>query len=518
MPFWQLRQIVAYGTLSFFLVFVLSFGVADSLLRLYPEGVQRAWGIIKAFEAGADDSLSIPDFTHYEQVKTLDEDQFPLDDLTRRVIIVGDIHGMMKPFKKLLKRVDYSPSKDLLIHVGDVMVKGPHSDSMAVLHYLASHNITGVRGNHDQQIIEWRGWLNWIISLPGGRCWLENLEKKWSDSQEDDDDLSLELWMDNERISSAKSEKKWWKLIPEGWVLFTEHYRIAREMSKAQFQYLLDLPLRLYAPSAHLFIAHAGMLAANPKYPLDDKKNQPLARVPVPSRHRFYNDSFNDTQALVHDIEQKFSALSSHKSVHALRNLQELGLLLQIPQNVDGRLTLNMRSIVDGEVTKGKSGRPWANLWCEQMKSCVGYDAKGHINDSDDTGDLSTSDIDIRKKKGKKYRLPCYPSSVVYGHAASRGLDIKRWSFGIDTGCVYEKRLTALIIGGVTRSDFTPVEGNEDSSADEDKNEEELDDRSKHEGEEDEDEDTDIETGNWQSKRPVPFGDNARARIVSVKC
>ena len=28
------------------------------------------------------------------------------------------------------------------------------------------------------------------------------------------------------------------------------------------------------------------------------------------------------------------------------------------------------------------------------------------------------------------------PASVVYGHAAARGLDINRWSFGLDTGCV----------------------------------------------------------------------------------
>lgn len=32
--------------------------------------------------------------------------------------------------------------------------------------------------------------------------------------------------------------------------------------------------------------------------------------------------------------------------------------------------------------------------------------------------------------------LPCYPSTVVYGHAASRGLDIKRWTVGLDSGCV----------------------------------------------------------------------------------
>lgn len=36
----------------------------------------------------------------------------------------------------------------------------------------------------------------------------------------------------------------------------------------------------------------------------------------------------------------------------------------------------------------------------------------------------------------KHRELPCLPMSVIYGHAAARGLDVKRWSFGLDTGCV----------------------------------------------------------------------------------
>lgn len=44
-------------------------------------------------------------------------------------------------------------------------------------------------------------------------------------------------------------------------------------------------------------------------------------------------------------------------------------------------------------------------------------------------------------------RLPCYPSTVIYGHTSSRGLDINRWTIGLDSGCVGGKRLSALILG-----------------------------------------------------------------------
>lgn len=47
---------------------------------------------------------------------------------------------------------------------------------------------------------------------------------------------------------------------------------------------------------------------------------------------------------------------------------------------------------------------------------------------------LSFDDDHTTSKKQKA--LPCHPSTVVYGHAASRGLDIKRWTVGLDSGCV----------------------------------------------------------------------------------
>lgn len=44
-------------------------------------------------------------------------------------------------------------------------------------------------------------------------------------------------------------------------------------------------------------------------------------------------------------------------------------------------------------------------------------------------------------------------TKVYYGHEASRGLQLKDYSFGLDTGCVYGNQLTALEItsGRVTQ-------------------------------------------------------------------
>jgi hypothetical protein len=63
---------------------------------------------------------------------------------------------------------------------------------------------------------------------------------------------------------------------------------------------------------------------------------------------------------------------------------------------------------------KTGKGKPWADVWNGTMSRCAGYGSSAQVG-----GDL-----------------PCYPSTVVYGHTASRGLDIHRWSIGLDTGCV----------------------------------------------------------------------------------
>jgi hypothetical protein len=124
-------------------------------------------------------------------------------------------------------------------------------------------------------------------------------------------------------------------------------------------------------------------------------------------------------------------------TIALLRGLQERALLKDIPQNKDPWTVLNLRSIIRGKVSKyvniilsshyaaylflgthsRKRGKAWHKIWKQDMSRCDGFNQ-----------DLAA--------KPKDDLLPCYPSSVIYGHTASRGLNVKRWSFGIDTGCV----------------------------------------------------------------------------------
>lgn len=265
---------------------------------------------------------------------------------------------------------------------------------------MIDNDIMGVRGNNDQAVIEWRAWRDWIQSLPGGREWLDSIDGQHSMDADEDEDLhpGPEFW-------SQGANKDWENKIPKGWKIFKRHYKVARAMTQEHYDYLRSLPVVMYAPAGHTFFVHAGMLAADPtQSPMHP--SQPLSHWPA--------------------------TRTSKPKPNVLRTLQEAALLRDIPQNRDPWVLLNMRSVrEDGSISKKKRGTPWPELWNSVMDMCGGIDADLSSLISESQYPLSAADQEDLKKS-----LPCFPSMIVYGHIASRGLDVRRWSVGLDTGCV----------------------------------------------------------------------------------
>jgi predicted phosphodiesterase len=77
--------------------------------------------------------------------------------------------------RRLLDKVHFDAAHDTLVHVGDIIVKGPHS--RRVLQELILLGALGVRGNQDQKVVEWRGWIEWVLGHKGGKAWLKKMEK-----------------------------------------------------------------------------------------------------------------------------------------------------------------------------------------------------------------------------------------------------------------------------------------------------------------------------------------------------
>ncbi len=66
---------------------------------------------------------------------------------------IGDLHGCLTPFKKLLKKIAFDPQQDTLWLTGDLVNRGP--ESLQTLRYIYSlrERIIVVLGNHDLHLL-----------------------------------------------------------------------------------------------------------------------------------------------------------------------------------------------------------------------------------------------------------------------------------------------------------------------------------------------------------------------------
>jgi serine/threonine protein phosphatase 1 len=76
----------------------------------------------------------------------------------RRILAVGDLHGNYRRFQSLWSRVDYRPSEDLLVFVGDYIDRGEQvEDCLKAVRELkaASPYVITLSGNHEQMLREY---------------------------------------------------------------------------------------------------------------------------------------------------------------------------------------------------------------------------------------------------------------------------------------------------------------------------------------------------------------------------
>ena len=74
-----------------------------------------------------------------------------------RLLVIGDVHGMLDQLKELLEKADFTASRgDRVIFAGDLVNKGP--ESAGVVQYAMDINASSVRGNHEDKVLRvWAG-------------------------------------------------------------------------------------------------------------------------------------------------------------------------------------------------------------------------------------------------------------------------------------------------------------------------------------------------------------------------
>lgn len=84
-----------------------------------------------------------------------------------RILAISDIHGDDKKFKKLLDKVNYDPTNDQLILVGDYVDRGPNAKGVInMVMDLKEKGAIVLSGNHDEMMVaaannEERAWERW---------------------------------------------------------------------------------------------------------------------------------------------------------------------------------------------------------------------------------------------------------------------------------------------------------------------------------------------------------------------
>ncbi|KAF9435908.1 hypothetical protein BGZ76_005275 [Entomortierella beljakovae] len=277
-------------------------------------------------------SLASDPYSNYIYEKSLAISQSSLGS-KERTIIVGDVHGNFIGLEHFLKQIKFNQDKDMIIFAGDIVAKGPQS--LEVIDKARSINAKCVRGNHDDKVIRWKGYLDSLSPVQRDMLDVGNNNSIPTDnSVPSDPELS----------------------VPSDLIRGSDHYHIARNLNNDQYQYLLSCPLILSLSV--------------------DLQNR---NIPIRVVHAGIDPTLN---------------IKSQKPwvLENVRNIRKDG----VPSRKRG------------------NGHGWANMF----------------------NDIQ-SDLDDNEQ-------PVY--TLVYGHDAGRSLNVKPWSIGLDSGCVYGGALSGYIV------------------------------------------------------------------------
>lgn len=182
---------------------------------------------------------------HVALLGSIPKSHVPTPHNGRRLIVVGDIHGMSKPLNRLLEKVSFDPRTDHLVATGDMISKGP--DSNGVVARLMELNASAVRGNHEDHVLHAR------VKLDRHRRKHKKKAKAADDDEWDDDEEDEAGDVDAQR---AKARDR----------------QVAKSLTKEHVDWLNSLPIILSAAPLPIYIVHAGLVPG-----VEVKKQDPWA-------------------------------------------------------------------------------------------------------------------------------------------------------------------------------------------------------------------------------------------------
>ncbi|CCT74853.1 uncharacterized protein FFUJ_10925 [Fusarium fujikuroi IMI 58289] len=335
-----------------------------------------------------------------------------------RLIIVGDVHGHLPELKKLLEKVAYSKSDgDKLIFVGDLINKGP--DSPGVVQLAMELGASAIRGNNEDRVLA----AHTAIKRGEDTKLIERSKRLALEAEKEKE-------VTNGELAPSESKEDLKSISPEDLKPYSSEsdFTTAANLTDKQISWLASQPLILRIKlrkgatsppwnSGTLLVAHGGLV---PLLPLEEQ--DPWAVMNM--RGLVYKDPEATVTEPIRAGLLK-GAKSRTRRYAAYHDATDADIRSELAKWVD---VVNGGEGFSGQYKEGVVGFPletregdwWIDAWNRWQSS-----------------------IEDPEKR----------SIVVYGHDARVGIqvgadlpEVPRYTFGLDSGCVYGKSLTAIVI------------------------------------------------------------------------
>lgn len=183
-------------------------------------------------------------------LETIPKHAIPTADNGRRLIVVGDIHGMSSPLDALLDKLRFDPEKDHLVTTGDMISKGP--DSGGVVDKLIALNASAVRGNHEDHVLKARAKMDRRKKKKSKKKHHRSSIFSFFDTQDEhlpvDEDFEYTMEHDDDDdVHELRSKHR--------------DRKTARSLKKHHVKWLREFPVILsLEPVLPIYIVHAGLV------------------------------------------------------------------------------------------------------------------------------------------------------------------------------------------------------------------------------------------------------------------
>ncbi|OIW31246.1 Metallo-dependent phosphatase [Coniochaeta ligniaria NRRL 30616] len=315
-----------------------------------------------------------------------------------RLVIVGDVHGQLAALQSLLTKLDFERATDHLVLTGDMVAKGP--DSAGVVKLAMDLGASAVRGNHEDRVL--LAHREMVARSPGGGKgvgWLASV-------------------LGTSETTNAEQQPK--QPAPSRGT--EAEAAVAAGLSDKQIKWLASLPIILRVGplgdksprpwnAGTVAIVHAGLVPGVPLEKQDLRAAMNMRSLVYPAegvrRDRVREQLEEDLKAKIEKTSRgrKVTGKLEVKGEQVDEELERLEKEMGWDREMDRRVWFPV---------DGRDGEPWSEVWSRYMS--------GKEEEADRT-------------------------VVVYGHDAKAGLRVEgRYAFGLDSGCVYGKQLTALVL------------------------------------------------------------------------